>query len=150
MIARQMPEIKDDETCCCYCYNAESKDSRCCGICYCYDRCKKYCLCEIFYVCCCPPPKNNEPTSNAPTSNEEEEINKNKRFDWCPINFSEYWDSCYVQTTSGYGRSVEEKNGLCCWFCFIPKLGMFFPCLFGSICNGCVNCLRDTKTNYLF
>jgi hypothetical protein len=148
MISRQMPEIKDDETCCCYCYNAESKDSRCCGICYCYDRCKKYCLCEIFDVCCCPPPNNNAPTSNAPTSNKGEEINK--RFDWCPINFTAYWDSCYVQTTSGYGRSAEEKNDVCCWFCFFPKLGMFFPCFLGSICNGCINGLRDTKTNYLF
>lgn len=105
------------------------ENSSCC--CYCYNtetstdsRC-----CGVCY--CCFPIKEGE-----------------KRFDYCPNNFSEYWDSCYVQTTAG--PLDHEKNGICCWFCFFPKLGMFFPCLLGSLCNGCVNYCRDTKTNYLF
>jgi hypothetical protein len=58
-----------------------------------------------------------------------------------------------VQTVSGYGDrrgSDGEKNGICCWFCFPVKFSLFFPCCIGSICNGCLNYVRDTNVNYLF
>ena len=93
----------------------EEEDNECC--CYCYNTkiSKDSRCCGVCY--CCFPVKEEE---------------KEKRFDWCPNNFTDYWDSCYVQTTSGYASARDEKNGVCCWFCFFPKLGMFFPCFLGS------------------
>jgi len=64
-----------------------------------------------------------------------------------------YWDTGYVQTTSGYGGKqgvLEEKNGICCWFCFPLKISLFFLCLFGSLINGCINYMRGTDVNYFF
>lgn len=106
--------------CFCKCYKADSFDSRCCGVCYC-------CGCRII---------NNE--------------DKEKHCYFCPNTFSEYWDSGYVQTTAGYGNPEADKNGVCCWLCFFPKLALFWPCLFGSLANNCINCIRKTDSNYLF
>lgn len=70
----------------------------------------------------------------------------------CPNDFGTYWDSGYVQTTSGYGKEADqdEKNGICCWFCFPLKISLFFPCFFGSLGNGCINYIRGTDVNYFF
>lgn len=105
-----------------------------CCFCKCYKpnsidaRC-----CGLCYACC-------------PRKTVEEQCN------FCPNNFTTYWDSGYVQTTSGYGKQADrdEKNGVCCWFCFPLKFGMFFPCCFGSIGNSCINYMRDTNVNYFF
>lgn len=70
--------------------------------------------------------------------------------DCCPNNFSTYWDSGYVQTTSGYQTEHGEHNGICCWFCFPLKFALFFPCCFGSLCNGFINHIRNTNMNYFF
>ena len=102
-----------------------------CG-CYTSDSIDARC-CGLCYTCC-------------PRKTVHEQCN------CCPNDFTTYWDSGYVQTTSGYGKraDMEEKNGVCCWFCFPVKFSMFFPCCFGSLCNGCINYMRDTNVNYLF
>ena len=72
---------------------------------------------------------------------------------FCPNDFTTYWDSGYVQTVSGYGGKAgaeSEKNGVYCCICFPLKFAMFFSCCFGSMCNGCINYMRDTNMNYLF
>ena len=98
---------------CCPCYDKNSFDARCCGLCY----------------YCCPLK------------------NKLQQCEICPSSFSIYWDSGYVQTDAGPGKG--EKNGIFCWCCFPIKFPMFFTCFLGSICNSCINCVRDTELNYL-
>jgi len=102
-----------------------------CG-CYKRDSIDARC-CGLCYVCC--PKKTLDEQSNC-----------------CPNDFGMYWDSGYVQTTAGYGKQADndEKNGICCWFCFPLKFGLFFPCCVGSIGNGCINHMRDTNVNYFF
>jgi hypothetical protein len=100
--------------------------SPCCA-CYNSDSFDARCCGACYYYC---PPKNKE-----------------NRCEFCPINFSEYWNSGYVQTQAGYGR--EEKNGCCCFVCFPLKFPMFFTCFLGSLCNNCINWYRDTQLNYL-
>jgi hypothetical protein len=89
--------------------------------------------CGVCYVCC-------------PRKTVEEQCN------FCPNNFTTYWDSGYVQTISGHGKQAEldEKNGLCCWFCFPLKFSLFFPCCFGAIGNSCINEICGTNVNYFF
>jgi len=70
------------------------------------------------------------------------------RCECCPNTFIDYWYSGYIQTDSGYGNN--EKNSICCWLCFPIKFPVFFPCFIGSLCNNCINWLRDTELNYLF
>ena len=65
----------------------------------------------------------------------------------CPNNFYDYWNSGYIQTDDGPG---SKSDGICCWLCFPVKFGYFFSCCLGSICNGCINSIRDTNVNYLF
>jgi hypothetical protein len=117
------------------CYNADSTDARCCGLCY----------------CCCR------------AKNIEKEIDK-ERCDCCPNDFNEYWYSGYVQTTAGYGNSDEDINGVYCWFCFPVKFSLFFSCCLGSLVNQTLNtccatsccarvvggCAVPIKRNYLF
>jgi hypothetical protein len=102
-----------------------------CYCCHCYtkDSFDSRC-CGACYYCC--PIKDKE-----------------KQCHYCPNTFSEYWYSGYVQTSAGYGTQSEDINGVCCWFCFLPKLSLFWPCLFGSTCNSCINSIRNTNTNYL-
>ena len=94
------------------CYQTNSPDSRCCGLCY----------------CCCRA-KNIDKTLDL------------KRCDFCPNDLCEYWYSGYVQTTGGYAveNPVEEINGICCWLCFPLKFPLFFPCFLGSLCNHAIN-----------
>ena len=122
---------------CCGCYKNNSTDTRCCGLCY---------------YCC-------------PAKNINKEIDPG-RCDFCPNDFHEYWYSGYVQTTSGYGNSAEEMNGVYCWCCFPLKFPLFFSCFLGSLVNQTINtcsattccsrfcsCICGTapiKRNYLF
>ena len=112
---------------CCGCYKIFSTDARCGGLCY----------------CCCP-------------AAHIDEIVDEKRCDCCPKDFCHYWNSGYVQTTSGYGNFDDEKNGVCCWFCFPVKFPLFFPCFLGSLVNQGLNsccascCGIPIKRNYLF
>ena len=117
-VRNKIPQKKDEKekNNNCWCYNKESPDSRCCGLCYCF------CLLK----------------------------DQEKQCHCCPKTFSEYWHSGYVQTTSGYGNPEKEENGICCWFCFLPKFAVFFPCCLGSLCNNSINSIRKTETNYLF
>ena len=117
------------------CYEEDSPDTRCCGLCY----------------CCCR------------AKNIYKETDK-ERCDCCPNDIHEYWYSGYVQTTSGYGNSAEDINGLCCWLCFPLKFPVFFPCFLGSLVNQMLNtccattccarvvggCAVPIKRNYLF
>jgi hypothetical protein len=114
---------KENQRPCCGCYDANSTDSRCCGVCY----------------CCCP------------AANIDKDIDK-KRCDCCPNDFSEYWYSGLVQTTMGYGNSEQDINGFCCCVCFPIKFAFFFPCFFGSLANDGLNrcCAAPSKRNYLF
>ena len=114
--------VEENQRPCCGCYQADSTDARCCGVCY----------------CCCP------------AKHIDKEIDK-KRCDCCPNDFCEYWYSGLVQTTAGYGNPQEEINGVCCWFCFLPKFAMFFPCFLGSLVNHSINqcCAAPQKRNYL-
>jgi len=111
----------------CGCYKIVSTDARFGGLCY----------------CCCP------------AAHIDEEVDE-KRCDCCPKDFCHYWNSGYVQTTSGYGNYHDEKNGLCCWFCFPVKFPIFFPCFLGSLVNQGLNscckscCGIPIKRNYLF
>ena len=103
-----------------------------CNCCWCYSResIDARCCGACYFVC---PQKTVEAQCNC-----------------CLNDFSTYWDSGLVQTTSGYGNKEEEKNGICCWLCFPLKFSLFFPCFLGSLGNGCINCLRETNLNYLF
>lgn len=110
--------------------NNQQETKTYCGYCYAKDSFDSRC-CGACY-CCCP----------------KKDIKEQCHF--CPSTFSEYWYSGYVQTSAGYGNKEEDVNGVCCWLCFIPKFAIFFPCFFGSLCNSCVNILRNTKDiNYL-
>ena len=106
--------------------NSNSNSSSCCA-CYGPNSSDARC-CGLCYFCCPTPP------------------NKEQCF-CCLNNFTEYWDSGYVQTVSGYGD--EENNGVCCVFCFPLKFALFFTCCLGSIGNGWINCMRNTNLNYL-
>jgi hypothetical protein len=116
--------VKENQRPCCGCYEPDSTDARCCGVCY----------------CCCP------------AANIDKDIDK-KRCDCCPNDFSEYWYSGLVQTTMGYGNSEEDINGCCCFVCFPIKFAFFFPCFFGSLLNHAINsccCQYMSRRNYLF
>lgn len=104
----------------CGCYKENSTDARCCGLCY----------------CCCP--ANNIDKEDDP-----------QRCDLCPNDFSEYWYSGYVQTTTGYGNKEEDVNGVCCWLCCPVKFSLFFPCFLGSLINHAINYCCSTNRNYL-
>ncbi len=68
----------------------------------------------------------------------------------CPTTFHEYWNSGYVQTSSGYGSLAEEKNSIFCFCCFPIKFALFFSCCFGSLCNEALNrCKKTSNKNYL-
>lgn len=54
-----------------------------------------------------------------------------------------------VYTNSGEAIDNGEI-GPCCILCFPLKFSFFFPCLFGSGFNSCINYCRNTNTNYLF
>ena len=102
------------------CYSAESHDSRCCGACY--------------WLC---------------PSTVEEQCN------CCPNTFCDYWKSGYIQTTDGILREEERCDECECDDCFwttvcLPcKFPIFFPCLLGSVFNGCMNKLCGSERNYL-
>jgi hypothetical protein len=116
--------VKENQRPCCGCYQVDSTDARCCGVCY----------------CCCP------------AANIDKDIDT-KRRDCCPNDFNEYWYSGLVQTTMGYGNSEEDINGFCCFVCFPIKFAFFFPCFFGSLLNNTINhccCQQMTRRNYLF
>ena len=116
--------VKENQRPCCGCYEPDSTDARCCGVCY----------------CCCP------------AANIDKDIDK-KRCDCCPNDFSEYWYSGLVQTTMGYGNSEEDITGCCCFVCFPIKFAFFFPCFFGSLLNNTINsccCQYMSRRNYLF
>jgi hypothetical protein len=101
----------------CWCYNRESQDMRCCGVCY---------------ICCYNP-------------------NKEEQCYMCPETFEIYYTSGYVITTCGYGRTNDEcEDCMPTTLCLPLKLAFFWPCLFGSIFNNCINYCRTTDTNYLF
>jgi len=111
----------------------ENESCDCC--CWCYNKSSTDSRCCGACYCCCPVKDNEDP------------------FMLCPNGFSEYWDSCYVQTVSGYGgkqKAIEEKNGCFTCVCFPIKFTLFFPCFLGSLFNECINCMRYTDTNYLF
>ena len=69
----------------------------------------------------------------------------------CVKNFSEYATSPYCITE--YCAKPLDDNDPCCdifmtlVFC-VPKQAIFFPCLFGSILNGCINDFKKTNKNY--
>jgi hypothetical protein len=116
----------------CGCYNINSTDARCCGLCY--------------WFC--------------PTNIDKEK--DPQRCDLCPADLSEYWYSGYVQTTAGHTLEEEEINGLCCCLCFPLKFSLFFSCFLGSLVNHTLNkccattccaslggCAAPIKRNYL-
>ena len=110
---------------CCGCYKIVSTDARCGGLCYC----------------------------GCPAAHIDERLDE-KRCDCCPKDFCHYWNSGYVQTTSGYGN--VDNDGFCCWLCFPVKFPLFFPCFLGSLVNQGLNrccascCGIPIKRNYLF
>jgi len=115
-ITKQITPIDNIEKsagqCDCGCYNEESFDTRCCGLCYCG-------LCN----CCFSTRKN-------PPSNEE--------CDFCMRDFWEHWKSAYIQTITGYGRG-EESECCCTCLCLPLKFPLFFPCLLGALFNQLLN-----------
>ena len=97
------------------CYRTNSPDSRCCGICYNFNRLKD----PNYYL------EYKEPC------------------ECCLPTIKEYCNSGYIITQD----SVSGDCTLCC----LPfKIPLFMPCLLGTILNQCINCMRDTNTNYLF
>ena len=101
----------------CCCYNKESQDMRCCGLCYTF---------------CYYPDKEDQCYM-------------------CPETFEIYYTSGYFITSCGYGDSNEEcENCLPTVFCLPVKIALFWPCLFGSLCNNSINYCRSTDANYLF
>ena len=105
----------------CKCYNKESNDSRCCGICY--------------YLC--------------PLTPEEHALN-NKEYNICnicPKGLDDYVDSCYCKTTD---LPNSPDDCLCTTFCCPVKFPLFITCFLGSIFNSYINCCCSTNKNYLF
>jgi len=119
---------------CCGCYQENSTDTRCCGLCW------RFC----------------------PAKNIDKNLDR-ERCDFCPNDFSEFWYSGYIQTNAGYGTKEEDVNGLCCWLCFPLKCPVFFPCGLGALINQAINkacattccakcgeCAVPIKRNYIF
>jgi hypothetical protein len=70
----------------------------------------------------------------------------------CEICTNGFWDHCrsgYIYTDET-GCKDDDYPGCYCIMCFPFKLGIFSPCLLGSIFNSCLNTLCNTNTNYLF
>lgn len=80
-------------------------------------------------------------------------INKNNtNKNICYKDLSEYITSPYC-FTEYCAKPHNDKDPCCdicmsCVFC-IPKQILFFPCLIGSILNGCINYCKKTDKNYL-
>jgi len=73
----------------------------------------------------------------------------------CEICTNGFWDHCrssYIYTDDAGCNNEDEDDsaGLYCIICFPFKLGIFSPCLLGSLFNSCVNTICKTNTNYLF
>ena len=102
---------------CCPCYQANSSDARCCGLCY-------YC---------------------APTPIVKNQCN------FCPNNINSYCNSGYIITqATGQPEKWDDCDCCCTLICLPVKFSCFFPCFFGSMCNNCINYIRDTDLNYLW
>ena len=108
----------------------------------CYNFCSNFCACyrkdsndtRCLGICyrLCPSEKTN-----------------NMR---CEICTNGFWDHCrsgYIYTDDA-GCNDDDSAGCYCIMCFPFKLGIFSPCLLGSIFNSCLNTLCNTNTNYLF
>ena len=77
--------------------------------------------------------------------------NKDKQCYACPETFEIYYNSGYVITTCGYGKTDDECDDCVpTTVCLLTKLPLFFPCLLGSIFNNIINKCRGTEHNYLF
>jgi hypothetical protein len=64
--------------------------------------------------------------------------------EFCLPTLKDYCNSGYIITYNGIPRND-------CTLCCLPlKLPLFMPCFLGTIFNQCINCIRDTNTNYLF
>jgi hypothetical protein len=120
--------VKKEENKCCECYNKETLDSRCCGLCF---YCGEYIYCVKENKCC----------YNCITSDLEDK--------WCVNNPCEYFNSGLFLTSSGYGN---EPDCFCTVFAGIVlcKFALTFPWLLCSMCNGTINCICETDKNYLF
>ena len=113
---------------------AEAKAKKC-TYCYAAESDDSRC-CGACYYCC--PSKHIQAQCNV-----------------CPNTFCDYWQSGYIQTTSGPKRESQDCPDLecedCCCTCVCCpfKFPFFFPCLLGALCNGSLNTLAGTHRNYL-
>ena len=112
---------KKDRCCCCFCYNKESIDSRCCGACY----------------CCCPSHNKYEQCYFCPNNLTEYWFSGYVQTD---VGYGASKDTC-----------SKDECSFCCVVCFPVKFPLFFPCFLGSVFNHSINCIRGKKidNNYL-
>jgi hypothetical protein len=121
--AKQHPAKQHHKHPWCGCYNKESTDARCCGLCYCF----------------CPAKHINRT------------IDKD-RCDFCPETFTAYRESGYFITYGGYGRHNNDDDCFCTTICLPFKIPVFSPCILGSLFNSLLNycCYLETENrNYL-
>jgi hypothetical protein len=114
---------------CCPCYNPDSFDARCCGVC--------------FYYC---PNKNKDSQVNICPFNCK---------DYWFSGYIQTTDECGPDLCGpqAYGLDAYEPNpygvNICCVVCFPLKFALFLPCGLGTVFNHCINCMRGTELNYL-
>ena len=109
--------------------NKQEKNIHWCG-CYRTTSTDARC-CGLCYYCC--------PTPNV-----------NNQCNFCPNNINSYCNSGYIITqTTGQPERWDDCDCCCTLVCLPLKFSCFFPCFFGSICNNCINYMRDTDFNYL-
>ena len=72
------------------------------------------------------------------------------RYEVCTNGFWEHCRSGYIYTDDAGCNNDDDSTGCYCIMCFPFKLGIFSPCLLGSIFNSCLNNICKTNTNYLF
>ena len=78
------------------------------------------------------------------------EKTNNMRCEVCTNGFWEHCRSGYIYTDDAGCNNDDNSAGCYCIICFPIKLGIFSPCLLGSIFNSCINTICKTNTNYLF
>ena len=71
----------------------------------------------------------------------------------CEICTNGIYDHCrsgYIYTDDAGCNNDDDFAGCYCIICFPFKIGIFSPCLLGSIFNSCLNSMCKTNKNYLF
>uniref|UniRef100_A0A6C0HFM1 Uncharacterized protein n=1 Tax=viral metagenome TaxID=1070528 RepID=A0A6C0HFM1_9ZZZZ len=140
---------KKQYNCNCYCYSKKSKDSRCCGICYCTIPLVVGSAIPLVVGSAIPLVVGSAIPLVVVGKDQQCNVCYNNVYDFCSL-------SC-IQTKSGTGSIQEggcEELGwddCCSTMCCLPlKLPILLPWFIGSMFNECINKMASTNKNYLF